>query len=49
MENVIEEETLEILTDPEMMAAMKQGLADIEAGRVHNHEDVWAELNAEFN
>ncbi len=49
MENVLDKETLEILCDPEMMAAIKQSLADIKAGRVHDIEDVRAELDAEFN
>ena len=38
-------ETIEILNDPETMAAIEEGLADIEAGRVHTHEEVFAELN----
>ena len=49
MENVLNIETLEILGDPDAMWALEQSLADIEAGRVHDIDDVRAELDAEFN
>jgi len=34
------QETIETLADPELMSAIKEGLADIAAGRVHTQEDV---------
>jgi PHD/YefM family antitoxin component YafN of YafNO toxin-antitoxin module len=37
-------ETMEILGDEEMMAAIRQGLEDIKAGRVYEWEDVKREL-----
>lgn len=33
-------ETESILSDPDLMKAIRAGLADGEAGRVHSHEDV---------
>jgi len=33
-------ETLEILRDDELMAAIRQGIQDIEAGRVQSWEEV---------
>jgi predicted transcriptional regulator len=36
-------ETLHILADPELMVSIREGLADIEAGRVHPEEEVWGE------
>ena len=49
MENILDEVTLEILSDPELMSAIKEGLVDIAAGRVRDAEDVFAELDSEFN
>jgi antitoxin YefM len=40
-------ETLEILSDDELMAAIRQGVQDIEAGRVESWEDVKKELGWE--
>lgn len=37
-------ETLELLSDPEAMAAIRRGLADIEAGRLIDHEEVGRRL-----
>ena len=37
-------ETVEILSDPEAMQMLRESLADIEAGRLHDHEDVKREL-----
>jgi prevent-host-death family protein len=37
-------ETIEILSDPKAMRAIREGLADIKAGRVHRWEDVKAQL-----
>lgn len=37
-------ETLEILADPEALQMLQDSLADIRAGRVHDHEDVEKEL-----
>jgi antitoxin YefM len=37
-------ETLDILSDPETMAAIAEGVADIAAGRVYTHDEVMAEL-----
>ena len=39
-------ESLEILADPELSAAVKQGLADLERGDVLADEEVWGELEA---
>lgn len=38
------EETLDILSDPEAMAALRESLEDARAGRVHAWEDVQREL-----
>jgi antitoxin YefM len=35
-------ETLEILADPELAAAVREGLEDADQGRVVSHEEVWA-------
>jgi PHD/YefM family antitoxin component YafN of YafNO toxin-antitoxin module len=37
-------ETLEILADPEALAMLQDSIADIRAGRLHDHEDVKREL-----
>jgi PHD/YefM family antitoxin component YafN of YafNO toxin-antitoxin module len=37
-------ETMEILGDEEMMAAIRQGMEDIKAGRVYNWEEFKREL-----
>jgi prevent-host-death family protein len=34
------QETIDILADPELMAAIREGLDDITAGRVHDQADV---------
>jgi prevent-host-death family protein len=34
------QETIETLADPELMAAIREGLDDIAAGRVHDRDDV---------
>lgn len=39
--------TLEVLSDPDTMAAIKAGEADIKAGRVHDWEDIKRELDLE--
>jgi PHD/YefM family antitoxin component YafN of YafNO toxin-antitoxin module len=38
-------ETLEILADDELSAAIKVGLEDVEAGRTHSHDEVWRDLD----
>lgn len=35
-------ETLEILADPELSAAVREGLEDVEDDRLLSHEEVWA-------
>ncbi len=40
-------ETLEVLGDDELMAAFRQGVKDIEAGRIKSWEDVEKELGWE--
>jgi PHD/YefM family antitoxin component YafN of YafNO toxin-antitoxin module len=37
-------ETMEILGDEKMMAALRQGVEDIKAGRTSSMEEMWAEL-----
>jgi antitoxin YefM len=37
-------ETIEILSDPEAMQMLQKSLADIRAGRLHDHDDVEKEL-----
>lgn len=37
-------ETMEILSDPELMEAIREGEKDIKEGRVYNWEDVKKEL-----
>ncbi len=39
-------ETLEILSDPDLAAAVRSGLEDVEAGRVVSHEEVWGAVDA---
>ena len=39
------EETLEIMSDPETMAAIRQGMKDVEEGRTYALEDVKKELD----
>ena len=36
-------ETLEILSDGELMESIKTGLKDEKAGRIHDHEEVFIE------
>jgi hypothetical protein len=37
-------ETLEILADAELSTAIQRGLADVQAGEVVDHEEVWTSL-----
>ena len=37
-----ERETLEILVDVELVKSLKRAEADIKAGRIHSHKDVFA-------
>lgn len=37
-------ETIEILSDPDALTMLQEGLRDIQAGRLHDHEDVKSEL-----
>jgi antitoxin YefM len=37
-------ETLEVLSDPELMGALREGIADIHHGKVVAHEEVRARL-----
>ena len=37
-------ETIEILSDPDAFKMLQEGLRDIRAGRLHDHEDVKSEL-----
>jgi PHD/YefM family antitoxin component YafN of YafNO toxin-antitoxin module len=37
-------ETIEILSDPDAMKMLQDGLRDIRAGRLHDHEDVKREI-----
>ena len=37
-------ETIEILSDPDAFIMFQEGLRDIRAGRLHDHEDVKSEL-----
>jgi antitoxin YefM len=37
-------ETLEILADPELAAAVRRGLAEAEQGKTVAHEELWGEL-----
>lgn len=39
-------ETLEILADPELSAAVRQGLDDIAEGRLVDHDEVWDDVDA---
>ena len=38
-------ETLEILADPELSKAVRQGLAEVSDGDVIPHEELWGELD----
>ena len=38
-------ETLEILADEELSAAIEAGLEDVAAGRVTTHDEVWRDLD----
>lgn len=38
-------ETLEIMSDPEMLAVFRKGVADMDKGRVHDWEEVKAGLD----
>ncbi len=42
MEAVLE--TMEILQDPKALRMLQESLADVQAGRLHDHEDVEREL-----
>jgi antitoxin YefM len=37
-------ETLEVLSDPELMAALRESLAELRSGAVVSHEDARARL-----
>lgn len=37
-------ETMEVLSDPESLQMLQDSIADIRAGRLHDHEDVKREL-----
>lgn len=37
-------ETIEILSDPDALEMFQEGLRDIRAGRLHDHEDVKREI-----
>ena len=37
-------ETLDVLSEPELVAALRESLEDIERGRLLNHEEVGARL-----
>ncbi|MBN2217039.1 MAG: type II toxin-antitoxin system Phd/YefM family antitoxin [Pirellulales bacterium] len=37
-------ETIEILSDPDALQMFQEGLRDIRAGRLHDHEDVKSEI-----
>lgn len=39
-------ETLDILADPELLHAVRQGLEEIASGDVVSHEALWDELDA---
>lgn len=39
-------ETLEILADQELAAAVRRGLADVEAGNLLTDDEVWGELES---
>lgn len=45
--NQAEPETAEILADPELMASIRRGEADVKAGRVQDQVEAFAELDAE--
>lgn len=38
-------ETLEILADPELSKAVREGLRDAEAGRLLSHDEVWGAVD----
>lgn len=38
-------ETLEILSDSDLTQSIRRGMAQIEAGEVISHEDLWRELD----
>ncbi len=38
-------ETLEILADPKLAAAVARGLGDVERGRLLSHAEVWGALD----
>ncbi|HUE95338.1 MAG TPA: type II toxin-antitoxin system Phd/YefM family antitoxin [Longimicrobiaceae bacterium] len=38
-------ETLEVLADEELRSAVEEGLADVAAGRIVEHEELWGELD----
>lgn len=37
-------ETIEVLSDPEAMLMLQQSIKDIQAGRLHDHDEVEKEL-----
>lgn len=42
------EETIAVLDNQQLMASIRRGLDDMEAGRVQDAQDAFAELDAEF-
>lgn len=38
-------ETLEILSDPDLAGAVREGLRDVEEGRILSHDEVWSEVD----
>jgi antitoxin YefM len=41
-------ETLEVLADEELRKAVEEGLADLAAGRVVEHEELWDDVEADL-
>jgi antitoxin YefM len=39
-------ETLEILADPDLSQSVRNGLDDVETGKILTHEEVWNELDS---
>ena len=39
-------ETLEILADPELASSVRQGLDDVDEGRILDEEDVWGAVDS---
>lgn len=43
------EETIAVLENQQLIESIRRGLADMEAGRIEDAADVFAELDAEFH